>query len=139
MKPSNKALDGAVSAYLCNFFLDENGVKTLKVLKKAGLEHADLHSADAVNALYMSSQLYMPQTLHTDSEAASDADASDEQLLRILTLTLIWSKSFLCPLWGAYRDCFHVFLSLCFLFRVLTWRARHSQPLFATRTCVLFL
>ena len=65
MKPSNKALDGAVSAYLCNFFLDENGVKTLKVLKKAGLEHADLHSADAVNALYMSSQLYMPQTLHT--------------------------------------------------------------------------
>ena len=46
---------------------------------------------------------------YTDSEAASDADASDEQLLRILTLTLIWSKSFLCPLWGAYRDCFHVF------------------------------
>ncbi len=27
----------------------------------------------------MASQRFMPQTLHTDSEAASDADASDDQ------------------------------------------------------------
>jgi hypothetical protein len=31
----------------------------------------------------------------------------------ILTLTLVRPASFLFPLWGAYRDCFHVFLSLC--------------------------
>jgi hypothetical protein len=28
---------------------------------------------------YTSSQRFIPQTLHTDSEAASDNDASDEQ------------------------------------------------------------
>jgi len=70
-----------VSAYLCNF-LDDHGVKTVKVLKQAGLRtatQADWHSGDAVHALYMASQRFMPHTLHTDSEAASDADASDEQ------------------------------------------------------------
>ena len=36
MKPSSKALYGAVSTYLCNF-LDENGVNPLKVLQEAGL------------------------------------------------------------------------------------------------------
>ena len=40
---------------------------------------ADWHSCDAVHALYMASQRFMPQTLHTDSEGASDDDASDEQ------------------------------------------------------------
>jgi hypothetical protein len=66
-------------------------------------------------------------------------------LLMILTLMLV--RFTLCLLlsflWEAYRDCFHVFLSLCvfvffvFVFlRLRTWRARHSQPLFATRTCV---
>jgi hypothetical protein len=56
--------------------------KPVKVLKKAGLRHetqADWHSGDAVHALYMASQRFMPQTLHTDSESASDDDASDEQ------------------------------------------------------------
>ncbi len=70
-----------VSAYLCNC-LDDHGVKSVKVLKKAGLRtetQADWHSCDAVRALYMDSLPLMPQTLHTDSEAASDADASDEQ------------------------------------------------------------
>jgi hypothetical protein len=70
-----------VSAYLCNF-LDDHGVKPVKVLKKAGLRHetqADWHSGDAVHALYMASQRFMPQTLHTYSEASSDDDASDEQ------------------------------------------------------------
>jgi hypothetical protein len=60
----------------------------------------------------------------------------------ILTLTLV--RLAVCLLlyflWEAYRDCFHVFLSLCVFFfvflRLRTWRARHSQPLFATRTCV---
>jgi hypothetical protein len=34
----------------------------------------------------------------------------------ILTLTLVRPASFLFPLWGAYRDCFQVFLSLCVFF-----------------------
>ena len=70
-----------VSAYLCNF-LDDHGVKPVKVLKKAGLRTetpADWHSGDAVHALYMASHQFMPHTLHTDSEAASDDDASDGQ------------------------------------------------------------
>ena len=70
-----------MSAYLCNF-LDDHGVKPVKVLKKAGLRtetQADWRSGDAVHALYMASQRFMSHTLHTDSEAASDADASDEQ------------------------------------------------------------
>jgi hypothetical protein len=60
----------------------------------------------------------------------------------ILTLTLV--RLAVCLLlyflWEAYRDCFHVFLSLCvflFLFSSGFARgARHSQPLFATRPCV---
>ena len=75
MKPSSKALDGAVVAYLCNF-LEENDAKPWKVLKAAGLApktDADWHTADAVNALYTADQRYMPQALNTDSEAASDA------------------------------------------------------------------
>ena len=70
-----------VSAYLCNF-LDDHGVKPVKVLKKVYLSHetqADWHSGDVVHALYMVSQHFMSQTLHTDSEGASDDDASDEQ------------------------------------------------------------
>ena len=70
-----------VSTFLCNL-LDDHGVKSVKVLKKAGLRHetpADWHIGDAVHALYMASQRLMPQTLHTDSEAASDDAASDEQ------------------------------------------------------------
>jgi hypothetical protein len=66
-------------------------------------------------------------------------------LSMILTLMLV--RFTLCLLlsflWEAYRDCFHVFslpLRLCFFvfvfLRLRTWRARHSQPLFATRTCV---
>jgi hypothetical protein len=31
-----------------------------------------------------------------------------------------------------------IFLSLYVFLRFLTWRARHSQPLFATRLCFLF-
>ena len=73
-------LDG-VSAFLCNF-LDDHGVKTVRVLKKAGLRHetqADWHSGDAVHALYMASQRFMPQTIHTDSESASDDADSNKQ------------------------------------------------------------
>jgi hypothetical protein len=75
------ALDVAVVAYLFNF-LEENDVKPWKVLKAAGLApktDADWHTADAVNPLYTAAQRYMPQALNTDSEAASDADASDAQ------------------------------------------------------------
>jgi hypothetical protein len=59
-------------------------------------------------------------------------------LIPTLTLVRLAFSLLLCFLWEAYRDCFHVFLSLCvFVFlRLRTWRARHSQPLFATRTCV---
>ena len=63
--------------------LDENDEKPWRVVKAAGLvpkTDADWHTADEVNALYTADQRYMPQTLNTDSEAASDADASDDQL-----------------------------------------------------------
>jgi hypothetical protein len=46
-----------VSAFLCNF-LNDHGVKSVKVLKKACLRHetqADWHSGDVVHALYMAS------------------------------------------------------------------------------------
>jgi hypothetical protein len=65
----------AVSAFLCSF-LDNHGVKPVKVLKNAGLRHetpVDWHSGDVVQALYMASQSFMPQTLHTDSEAAASS------------------------------------------------------------------
>ncbi len=68
----------SVSAYLCNF-LDDHGVKPAKVLKKAGLRNeapADWHSGDAVRALYTASLPFMTQSLYSDSEAASDDDAS---------------------------------------------------------------
>jgi len=70
-----------VYAFLCNF-LDDHGVTPVKVLKTAGLRHetpADWHSGDAVPVLYLASLRFMPQTLHTDSAAASADDASDEQ------------------------------------------------------------
>ena len=59
MKPSSKAIDGAVVAYLCNF-LEENDAKPWKVLKAASLDpktDADWHTADAVNALYTAAEL----------------------------------------------------------------------------------
>ena len=67
--------------FLCNF-LDDHGVKTVKVLNQAGLRHktdADWHTGDAVHTLYMVSHRFMPQTLHTDSEGASDNADSDER------------------------------------------------------------
>lgn len=77
----SKSRPDAVSAFLCNF-LDEHGVKPVKVLKQAGLRHdtpAAWQTGAAVHALYMASQKFMPQTLHTDSEGASDNDDSDER------------------------------------------------------------
>ena len=68
----------SVSAYLCNV-LDDHGVKPAKVLKKAGLRNeapADWHSSDAVRALYTASLPFMPHSLCSDSEAASDAGDS---------------------------------------------------------------
>jgi hypothetical protein len=38
---------------------------------------------------------------------------TSNSLSLILTLTLVRPESFLCFLLGAYRDCFHGFLSLC--------------------------
>ena len=54
----------------------------MKVLKQAGLRHdtpAAWQTGAAVHALYMNSQKFMPQTLHTDCEGASDNDDSDER------------------------------------------------------------
>jgi hypothetical protein len=68
----------SVSAYLCNF-LHDHGVKPANVLKKAGLRNeapAHWHSGDAVRALYTASLPFMPQSLYSDSESASDDDAS---------------------------------------------------------------
>jgi hypothetical protein len=73
---NSRAPSGEVSAFLCNF-LDDHGVKPAQILKKAGLRHvtqADWQDPDAVHALYMATQRFMPQTLQSDSEAASDDD-----------------------------------------------------------------
>jgi hypothetical protein len=62
------------------WFLDENDEKSWKVLKEACLvpkTDPDWHTSDALNTLYTAAQRYMPQTLDTDSESASDANASD--------------------------------------------------------------
>ena len=72
---NSRAPSGEVSAFLCNF-LDDHGVKPAQILKKAGLRHvtqADWQDPDAVHALYIT-QRFMPQTLQSDSEAASDDD-----------------------------------------------------------------
>jgi len=56
--------------------------KPVKVLKQAGLRHdtpVDWQTGDAVHALYLASQKFMTQTLHTDSEGASDNDDSEER------------------------------------------------------------
>jgi hypothetical protein len=39
---------------------------------------ADLHTPDAVNALYTAAQRHMPQALDTDSEEADDSDTQSE-------------------------------------------------------------
>jgi hypothetical protein len=94
---------------MCNFLDDQaenlHSVKPVKVLKKAGLRHetqADWHSGHAVHALYMASQRFMPQTLHTDTEAAqlplTTMLLTSSPLSLILTLTLVRPESFLCLL-----------------------------------------
>jgi hypothetical protein len=130
----------SVSAYLCNF-LDDHGVKPAKVLKKAGLLNeapADWHSGDAVRALYTVSLPFMPQSLYSDSEAASDYDASvdivdSDSDAKWLAFCLLFYF-----LWKGTGTVFMFFSPFAFSFclRLRTWRARHSQPLFATRTCV---
>ena len=63
-KPGDGVSARSVSNFLCNF-LDDQGIKPVKVLKQAGLRHetqADWHSGDAVHALYMASQRFMPPT-----------------------------------------------------------------------------
>jgi hypothetical protein len=92
-----------VSAFLCNF-LDNLGVKPVKVLKKAGLRHetqADWHSCDAVHALYMASQRFMPQTLYFILIVRLPLTTmllTSSPLSLILTLTLVRPESFLCLL-----------------------------------------
>ena len=65
--------------------------------------------------------------------------------LRLVLEVFLFLVSVVCSLvffslyflWEAYRDFFHAFLSLYIFVRSLTWRARHSQPLFTTRICFL--
>jgi hypothetical protein len=65
--------------YLWRFSRRPACVTRLKLIDTAVMRYNDWHSGDVVHALYMASQRFKPQTLHTDSEAASDDDASDEQ------------------------------------------------------------
>jgi hypothetical protein len=130
-----------VSALPCNFLAD-HGVKPVKVLKKAGLRHetqADWHSSAAMPYTYWTWPLSASCSKHFILIVRLPLLLTSNPLSLILTLTLVRPESFLCLLLGAYRDCFHVFLSLCVFLRLHTWRARHSQPLFATRTCVFFV
>jgi hypothetical protein len=110
--------------------LAQHGVKPGKVFKWAGLAtptgtplHLSQHSSwpppnsgPARFALTL-----MPMPIPTPM-------TMPQELMHQMIVT-----EFLLPLWGAYRVCF---FSLCFLW-FHTWRACHSQPLFATRTRVL--
>jgi hypothetical protein len=65
--------DGGPAAYLCTY-LDNHRVKPEKVLKNAGLAGAEWDNPASVNALFVASTKFWPRTVHSDSDADSDAD-----------------------------------------------------------------
>jgi len=127
-----RADSGDVSAFLSNL-LTARGIKPTGVLKAAGLYPTNLHDAFAVRALFQAAEPYLPETIATDT----DTDGTDRgpTLKRHLPLLMIKFSFF-----SLYVYCgkltgivFMIFLSLYVFLRFLTWGARHSQPLFATR------
>jgi hypothetical protein len=119
-----------VSAYLCNF-LDDHGVKPVKVLKKAGLRtetqgtavmrythYTWSHCPSCLKHFILIVRLPLTTMLLTSSP-----------LSLILTLTLVRHEFFFFFVSCGKRTgiVFHVFLSLCGFLRLHTWRARHSQ------------
>ncbi len=127
-------------AYLCHF-LDENEEKPWKVLKAAGLTpktDADWHTPDVVNTMYTAAHCHIPQALDTDSEVADDSDVQSEDFDSDAD-KFRFSFSVFCGNRKRTGIVFMIFLSLyVFFLRFLTWRARHSQLLFAARICFLF-
>jgi hypothetical protein len=123
------AQDGGPAAYLCNY-LHNHGVKPEKVLKRDGLAGADWDDPASVNALYVASTNSGPAQF-----AVTVMPMPNPTLMTMpqaLPLHLMIVTEFLLPLWGAYR----VYFSL-YMLPPVSYVARHSQPLFATRTSVL--
>ncbi len=52
--------------------LDQHGVKSKKVFKRAGLADADWNDPASVNTLFVASTKFWPRTVHSDSDADSD-------------------------------------------------------------------
>jgi hypothetical protein len=110
-----------VSVFLCNF-LDDHGVKSVKVLKKAGLrpetQKVDWHSGDAVHALYMASQCSCPKHFILIVRLPlTTMLLTSSPLSLILTLTLVRPESFSFSLVGRVQGLFSCFsLSLRFPF-----------------------
>jgi len=125
-KDFTRSKPGDVSAFLCNF-LKGSCIKPKQVLRAAGLPTTDLHDDFALQALYEAASPYMPATVVSDTD--SDAQSED------------YDSEFFCYLFFCGKRtgiAFMIFLSLYVFLRFLTWRARHSQPLFTTRLCFLF-
>jgi len=117
---------GDVSAFLCNF-LEGRGIKPKQVLKAAGLPTTDLHYALALQALSEASSPYMPATVVSDTDSDTQSEDYDSEFF--LYLFFCGKRTGIVCM---------IFLSLYVFLSFLTWRARHSQPLFATRLCFLF-
>jgi hypothetical protein len=94
-----------VSAFLCHF-LDDHGVKPVKVFKKACLCHetqADWHSCDEVHASYMATWPFSSCPKHFILIVRLPLLTlllTSNSLSLILTLTLVRPESFLCLLFS---------------------------------------
>jgi hypothetical protein len=131
LEPYNKSTRpkaGDVTAFFCHF-LGDHGDNPEKVLKKAGLEGDDWEDPDSVPALYKASTQFLPSRFAMTAILILTPMTMPPGLL----LTLMIASGFLFEFVGS-RVCFP--FSLCFLW-LHPRRARHSQPLFATKTRVL--
>ena len=80
-KDLRRSKHGAVTVFLCDFLV-ERGVTPVKVLKTDVLPHAthdDWRDADAVQALYTAPELFMPDTVVSDTDSAATDNSCDSQ------------------------------------------------------------
>jgi hypothetical protein len=77
-KSLSRADENDVSAFLVNF-LANHGIKAKKDLKDADLDPNNLHDAFALRALFQVAELYMPDTIPTDTDGDGTDCCSDSQ------------------------------------------------------------
>ena len=123
---------GDVSAFLVNF-LANHGVKATKVLKDADLDPTDVRSGFALRALLEEADKYIPPTIDTDTDSDGTDCRSDSQASSASADDYVSFLSLYVYCGKRTGIVFLIFLSLYVFLRFLTWRDRHSQPLFATR------